>query len=146
MSGVLKKISALLPPSESTESQGSRPAPGSIRVRSSYSPTLTLNSALASITAAGRLIDAYFLFYNSSYPILHERTFRERWEKRAKINQTSSWVPICYMVLAIGQWVLGDESDENPYYAKARSWFSAQALECGTLGAVQAFLLMVSQR
>lgn len=144
MSTMLQTISSLLPPTTAQEAQSNRPTPGSIRVTSTYTPSLSLNSALASIANANRLIEAYFFFYNSSYPILHERTFRERWDKRSKLSKTSSWVPICYTVLAIGQWVLGGEGEECPYYPKARSWFTAQALECGTLSTIQAFLLMVS--
>ena len=144
MSEMLETISSLLIPTTGAESQADRPTPGSIRVKSFHTPSPSLNSALAAIMDSSHLIDMYFFYYNSSYPILHERTFRERWEKRSKISKTSSWVPICYMVLAIGHWILGGEGEECPFYPKARSWFTAQALECGTLGAVQAFLLMVS--
>lgn len=142
-SGILQSISAMLPQIGSPGSENRR-TPGFIRVKPVSVPDPRSNAYLAKAAVAGRLIDAYFLFYNSSYPILHERTFRERYEKHAKVRPTSSYTAIVHMVLAIGQWVLGEEGPESPYYAAARSWLSAQALECGTLGAVQAFLLMVS--
>lgn len=143
-SSILQSISAMLPHSGSPGSQDSRRTPGSIRVKSVSAPDPKTNAYLAKAAVTGRLIDAYFLFYNSSYPILHERTFRERFEKHGKIKPASSYTAILHMVLAIGNWVLGEEGPDSPYYGAARSWLSAQALESGTLGAVQAFLLMVS--
>lgn len=134
----------MLPPIGSPGSQDSHRTPGFIRVKSTTTPDARSNANLAKAAVAGRLIDAYFLFYNSSYPILHERSFRERYEKQTKVRPSSSYTAILHMVLAIGQWVLGEEGPDSPYYASARSWLSAQALETGTLGAVQAFLLMVS--
>lgn len=91
-------------------------------------------------------MDAYFSCYNCSYPILHEASFRRQRERRARTDPSSCWTAIHAIVLAIGQWVLDEEPAESLYFAVARSWLSARALESGTLGAVQAFLLMVSLR
>ncbi|EON68547.1 hypothetical protein W97_07805 [Coniosporium apollinis CBS 100218] len=48
------------------------------------------------------------------------------------------------MVLAIGHWVSssGSDHDASPYYPAARSRLSTRMLESGTIGNVQAFLLM----
>jgi transcriptional regulatory protein GAL4 len=91
-------------------------------------------------------VDAYFSCYNCSYPILHEPSFRRQREQRPGTDPASCWTAIHAMVLAIGQWILDEEPQESLYFALARSWLSARALESGTLGAVQAFLLMVGLR
>lgn len=48
------------------------------------------------------------------------------------------------MVLALGQWLLssGPDQAQRSYYAVARSLFTVQMLEAGTLGTVQALILM----
>ncbi|KAM0451161.1 hypothetical protein ACHAPV_010119 [Trichoderma viride] len=94
-----------------------------------------------------RLIDAYFKLYNTSYPILHERTFRRHREQRRNwpnIEEKSKtcWMAVYNIVLAIGSWILDEESQDLKFFAAARSWLSARALESGSLAAVQAFLLM----
>lgn len=109
-------------------------------------PALSLNNSLAAAADTNRFVDAYFSSYNCSYPILHEASFRKRREQGLTSDPASCWTAIHATVLAIGQWVLDEEPQESMYFAVARSWLSARALESGTLGAVQAFLLMVSPR
>lgn len=49
------------------------------------------------------------------------------------------------MVLALGQWLSGEPDQLSAqYYATARSLFTMQILEAGTLGTVQGLLLMAS--
>lgn len=108
------------------------------------SHTFRLNALLAAAADTNRLVDAYFTCYNCSYPILHEASFRKRREQPRTNDPASCWTAIHAIVLAIGQWVLDEEPQESLYFAAARSWLSARALESGTLGAVQAFLLMAS--
>lgn len=105
---------------------------------------LSAEATLASDALNTRLIDAYIVFYNTSYPILHKRTFQASYDNRDTIPSKSSWHLILYVVLAIGHWILsnGDDSDRSPYYSAARSRLSMRMLESGTLGSVQAFLLM----
>jgi transcriptional regulatory protein GAL4 len=123
-------------------------SPASVRTKDSQTnsrpPHPSDAEHLLAASIVDRLIDAYFVFYNTSYPILHEHTFRERHKRGIQSNATSSYQLIFYMVLAIGHWVLGEVNGDSPYYAAARSRFSIQLLESGTLGGVQAFLLMVS--
>jgi transcriptional regulatory protein GAL4 len=104
------------------------------------------DASLVSDAIASHLIDAYFKLYNSSYPILHEQTFRrqrERYRHRPATDNMTCWMAIYHLVLAIGNWTVNQESQESAFFAAARSWLSARALESGTLGSVQAFLLMV---
>jgi transcriptional regulatory protein GAL4 len=111
----------------------------------SESGALLLEGDLASSVITEGLIDAYFLLYNTSYPILHSQLFRENYNNRSQISTTSTWQLIFYTVLAIGHWVLssGEDHADSPYYLAARSRMSAGMLESGTLAGVQAFLLMV---
>lgn len=106
----------------------------------------TLNSnAFSATTMQQQLISAYFKYYNTCYPILHERTFLEKVAVRSKIPRESSWHLIYYMVLAIGEWVLGYCSDEHSlYYDAARSRFGIRHLESGNVHSVQAFMLMAN--
>ena len=101
---------------------------------------------LAATALTEGLIEAYFTLYNTSYPILHERTFRDSYETNTGIPDKSSWHLIFNLVLAIGHWVSssGNDHDDSPYYLAARSRMSTRMLESGTLGSVQAFLLMVN--
>ncbi|OKL59756.1 hypothetical protein UA08_04500 [Talaromyces atroroseus] len=95
-------------------------------------------------TEAGFLVDTYFMCYNTSYPILHEHTFRQKYQDRHQIQSRSSWHTIFYIVFAIGNWIRGgtSESKQCVYYSAARSCMSMQMLESGTLLTVQVFLLM----
>ena len=111
----------------------------------SDSGVLMLEGDLASSAITDGLIDAYFLLYNTSYPILHSQLFRETYANRSQLSNNSSWQLVFYTVLAIGHWVLsaGEDHADSPYYLAARSRMSAGMLESGTLTGVQAFLLMV---
>ncbi|KAL2869904.1 Zn(II)2Cys6 transcription factor [Aspergillus lucknowensis] len=106
------------------------------------SPSLLLHFADTAIM--GNLVDAYFLWYNKSYPILHESIFRERYRNRQQLHASSNWYVIFYLVLAIGHWISTEraETGECRYYMAAKSRMSMQMLESGNLPAVQAFLLM----
>lgn len=110
----------------------------------SDSGVLMLEGDLASSAITDGLIDAYFLFYNTSYPILHRQLFRDTYANRSQLASNSAWQLVFYTVLAIGHWVLsaGEDHADSPYYLAARSRMSAGMLESGTLTGVQAFLLM----
>ncbi|KAL4882743.1 fungal-specific transcription factor domain-containing protein [Aspergillus karnatakaensis] len=90
------------------------------------------------------LVDAYFRYYHPSYPILHERTFRRRYNTRRQNCPHTDWHPIFYLVLAIGEWLLGVDSgpEQSKHYNAARSRMSMRMLESGSLLTVQTFLLM----
>jgi transcriptional regulatory protein GAL4 len=107
------------------------------------SPSQLVN--LADTTTLESLVDAYFGWYNPSYPILHEKTFREKFQSRHQVHPRSSWYVIFHLVLAIGHWIVGEESEaeQSKYYMAARSCMSMRMLESGTLLTVQACLLMV---
>ncbi|KAL4808291.1 fungal-specific transcription factor domain-containing protein [Aspergillus unguis] len=133
---LLQTISDLLPNS-TLDQQGESP-----RASQTGSPSLLVH--FANTAVLDNLVDAYFLWYNRSYPILHENTFREKYRNRQQIHARSSWQLIFPLVLAIGHWVStgGSELSQCSYYMTARSRMSMRMLESGSLTAVQAFLLM----
>ncbi|KAL4821870.1 fungal-specific transcription factor domain-containing protein [Aspergillus spinulosporus] len=136
---LLQTISDLFPENATLDQQqGDSPA----RVSQTGSPSLLLH--FANTAVLDNLVDAYFLWYNRSYPILHESTFREKYRNRQQIPSRSSWHLIFYLVLAIGHWVStgGSELSQDSYYMAARSRMSMRMLESGSLVAFQAFLLM----
>lgn len=96
---------------------------------------------LASTANLNGLVDAYFKCYNPSYPVLHEKTFRERYENRQQINPRLTWHTIFFLVFVIGEWILtdGSESERSEHYTSARSRMSMRMLESGTLLNVQLF-------
>lgn len=135
---LLQTISDLLPESNTLD-QVESPA----RASQIGSPSLLVH--FANTAVVDHLVDAYFLSYNRSYPILHESTFREKYRNRQQIHSRSSWHLIFYLVLAIGHWIStgGTELSQCSYYMAARSRMSMRMLESGSLVAVQAFLMMV---
>ncbi|KAJ5511681.1 hypothetical protein N7453_003784 [Penicillium expansum] len=140
---ILRAISDLIPePTSLLPGQQENMSP--TKITQTSSPGLSIH--LANIAALDNLVDAYFMWYNRSYPVLHEATFREKYQLRHKIHPQSSWHPIIFLVLAIGDWILteGSKEESSGYYTAARSCMSMRMLESGTLLNVQAFLLMVS--
>lgn len=145
-SSLMEAISKLLP---------EHPEPDTERVRGhtkrqenggrADSTNMLLAKNLADTHVIEDLIHTYFSCYNPSYPILHEQNFRAKYEKRRYIRQSSSWHAAFFMVLAIGSWILGAETEPEAYdfYAAARSYMSLRTLEAGNVHTVETFLLMV---
>ncbi|KAJ5123213.1 hypothetical protein N7448_009310 [Penicillium atrosanguineum] len=139
---ILRTISDLIPEKSNLRiDQQEQPSPANTN-RTGASPSLSVH--LANTATLEGLIDAYFSWYNPSYPILHEKTFREKYQNRQQIHPRSSWHPLFFLVMAIGHWILteGSEAEQSGYYTAARSRMSMRMLESGTLLNVQAFLLM----
>lgn len=140
---ILETISDLLPkhPAPLVTRRGQHPA-NSTMLASPHILRELDNSILTD-----SLMDAYFGWYNKSFPILHEKTFREKYQNRHHTPPHSTWHLIFYVVLAIGDWVIsgGSKVEESRFYMAARSRMSISLLESGALLTVQAFLLMVGQ-
>ncbi|KAI9148959.1 Regulatory protein GAL4 [Paramyrothecium foliicola] len=143
-SNLLREIASMLPELAATTSSPSNnsqsKSPGRPRKPSNFLDP----PGLASSAITGYLIDAYFLFYNVSYPILHEGSFRKRaMTKRARPGK-SSWNVIYFMVLAIGHWISTSDAHHarSSYYSAARAALSLHMLESGTLNSIQAFTLV----
>lgn len=102
------------------------------------------SSKMLNFSAAHDLfVDAYFIAYNSSYPIVHERTFRAQCLRKAEMPPTDIWHVIYYTVLAIGEWISGHTAEHHSlYYEAARARLNFNLLESGNMGIVQALLLL----
>ncbi|OOF99027.1 hypothetical protein ASPCADRAFT_204693 [Aspergillus carbonarius ITEM 5010] len=137
---ILQTISDLLPERTTPQAARRERLPGDSHQTGSPS----LSAELGNTALVDGLIDAYFMCYNSSFPILHERTFRAKYRNRHHIQASSTWHMIFYLVLAIGDWTLsgGSKVEQSKYYMAARSRMSIHLLESGSLLTVQAFLLM----
>ncbi|KAL4870825.1 fungal-specific transcription factor domain-containing protein [Aspergillus spectabilis] len=140
-STLLKTIPAILP--ESTGS-GVAEQDHDLPTNAHQLETPALSEHINNSVVLDGLIDAYFMYYHSSYPILHESTFRQMYSTRREVRVHTSWHPIFYLVLAVGEWLRGVESgsERSKYYNAARSRMSMRMLESGNLLTVQAFLLM----
>ncbi|KAK9365570.1 fungal-specific transcription factor domain-containing protein [Lipomyces kononenkoae] len=135
-------LEGLLP---SAERRGADDAERPRPIMDQPSPVINLRfgNTLATSLVQDHLIDAYFVAYNSSYPILHERTFREQCRKRSVIPAQSPWHIVYYMVLAIGEWVNGYCTDDHSlYYETAHARIRTEILESGNMVIVQALLLL----
>lgn len=139
---MLNAISDLLPEATTSYSRD-QPQDSPANSNQTASPSQLVN--LADATTLESFVDAYFGWYNPSYPILHEKTFREKFQNRHQVHRQSSWHIIFHLVFAIGHWILGEESEAEQFrfYMAARSCMSMRMLESGTLLTVQACLLMV---
>ncbi|KAK0886730.1 hypothetical protein LTR02_017878, partial [Friedmanniomyces endolithicus] len=142
---LLQSVSSLLQPNVAT-SQSEVHDSNRMRSRSQQQLIAGQSSCSYQLSATmmqDQLVNAYFSCYNSSYPILHERTFRDKCAIRSRLTRGDSWHLVYFMVLAIGEWILGYCSDEHSlYYDAARSRFQVEHLESGNANKVQAFLLM----
>ncbi|KAI0874084.1 fungal-specific transcription factor domain-containing protein [Hypoxylon argillaceum] len=139
-SQLLEEISSAI----SSDSRPRRTSEELQRPRSSR-PTEPSSDLPVELSATeSRLVDTYFLYYNTCYPILHEKSFRDRLADQRTRYSNSPWHIIFYMVLAIGDWISSSESSHarSSYYNAARSCLSFKELESGTTETVQAFLLL----
>ncbi|KZF22424.1 hypothetical protein L228DRAFT_152596 [Xylona heveae TC161] len=91
------------------------------------------------------LIDAYFHFYHTAYPLIHEASFRAQHNELIPRPPGRIWEIILHAVLAKGAWSLrqGDSVLENPFYLEARNLLKeAFIFESGSLPLVQALALL----
>lgn len=90
------------------------------------------------------LIDAYFLYYNSSYPIIHEQTFRAQYRNQAPRPKQDIWELLTNTMLALGSWCVNPEEStvDLIFYQQARIKLSSSAIETGNLPLVQALTLL----
>lgn len=91
------------------------------------------------------LIDAYFLYYHTSYPFIHEATFRAQFNEQVPQPKGHAWPMLLNAVLALGSWCIGDENsnlDDGFYQVAIRYSEKISVFESGSLTLVQALLLL----
>jgi transcriptional regulatory protein GAL4 len=90
-------------------------------------------------------IDAYFLYYHTTYPFLHEATFRAQYAGQSPRPRDTTWRILLNTVLALGAWSIGDENstmDDTFYHEVNRLSRDTSVFEVGNLTLVQALLLL----
>ncbi|EEQ85517.2 transcriptional regulatory protein GAL4 [Blastomyces dermatitidis ER-3] len=94
---------------------------------------------------AQTVIDAYFANYHTSYPFLHEETFRAQFNEQIPRPRGHAWPILLNTVLALGAWTLGDDNVDihETFYNEANRYLQdVSVFEVGNLACVQAFLLL----
>lgn len=103
-----------------------------------------LNSAPSGIIEQA-FVDAYFLNYHTSYPFVHEPSFRAQFQEHVPRPHGVSWLILLNTILALGAWSIGDDNSDLDitFYQEARGYLQqVSVFETGNLTLVQALLLM----
>ncbi|KFY39549.1 hypothetical protein V495_05890 [Pseudogymnoascus sp. VKM F-4514 (FW-929)] len=90
-------------------------------------------------------IDAYFRYYHTTYPFLHEQTFRAQYEGQSPRPRGETWPILLNTVLALGAWNVGDDNstmDDTFYHEVNRHMRDTSVFEVGNLALVQALALL----
>ena len=90
------------------------------------------------------LVDSFFTFYNSSYPLIHEPTYRAQYMGTIPRPPDDVWDLLHNTVMALGSWCINHESSTADlyYYQQARTKLNSRILETGNLPLVQALTLL----
>ncbi|CRG82890.1 putative transcriptional regulatory protein C139,03 [Talaromyces islandicus] len=108
-----------------------------------------LKSQLISSAPSGLIeqafIDAYFINYHSSYPFVHESTFRAQYHEQIPRPHGQAWQILLNTILALGAWSIGDDNSDLDvsFYQEARGYLQqASVFEMGNLTLVQGLVLL----
>ncbi|KAK7205883.1 putative C6 transcription factor, partial [Myxozyma melibiosi] len=107
-------------------------------------PILPLCPSPAPKHVADALLDAYFSIYHTSYPFLHEETFRAQYENQIARPAENVWEILFNTVLALGAWCLVNESScaDMAFFQNVKIRLTADVFETGSLPLVQALILL----
>lgn len=117
-------------------------------------PTSSFASVLASsqishaaltTQLSSTLIDAYFQDYHTTYPFVHEATFRAQYHEIVPRPPKRSWDMLYYAILALGAWSLGNDQVglEDYLYRRALTLGQQESVfEAASLASVQALVLL----
>nr|AAO00820.1 Unknown protein [Arabidopsis thaliana] len=118
-------------------------------VRSARSGGVPLKAQLLESAPSGLIeqafIDAFFLNYHTSYPFVHEPTFRAQFNDPSIRPHGTAWHILLNTILALGAWCIGDDSSDLDitFYQEARGYLQqASVFETGNLTLVQGLLLL----
>ncbi|OAX81130.1 hypothetical protein ACJ72_04532 [Emergomyces africanus] len=94
---------------------------------------------------AQTVMDAFFANYHTSYPFLHEETFRAQFNEQIPRPRGHAWPILLNTVLALGAWTIGDDTMDihETFYNEANRYLQdGSVFEMGNLACVQAFLFL----
>ncbi|KAI9370734.1 fungal-specific transcription factor domain-containing protein [Aspergillus egyptiacus] len=116
---------------------------------SDNSDRIPLKSQLLNIAPSGvveqAFMDAFFLNYHTSYPFVHEATFRAQFHEQLPRPHGPAWQVLLNTILALGAWCIGDDNSDLDitFYQEARSRLQRMSVfEAGNLTLVQALLFL----
>ncbi|GIK01125.1 lactose regulatory protein lac9 and GAL4-like protein [Aspergillus viridinutans] len=108
-----------------------------------------LKSQLLSTAPSGLIeqafMDAFFLNYHTSYPFVHEATFKAQFYEQAPRPHGQAWQILLNTILALGAWSIGDDNSDLDitFYQEARSHLQqVSVFETGNLTLILALLLL----
>ncbi|KAK9240052.1 fungal-specific transcription factor domain-containing protein [Lipomyces kononenkoae] len=109
-----------------------------------YGITVPLYPSPAPRHVSDTLIDAYFSIYHTSYPFLHQETFRAQYNGQISRPPDNVWEILFNTVLALGAWCLVNESSyaDMAFYQNVKMRLTADVFETGSLPLLQALILL----
>lgn len=107
-------------------------------------PILPLYPSPAPKHVADALLNAYFSIYHTSYPFIHEETFRAQYANQIARPAENVWEILFNTVLALGAWCLVNESScaDMAFFQNVKIRLTADVFETGSLPLVQALILL----
>lgn len=112
---------------------------------SEESMNFQLGEQLLNHQITGYLIDSYFINYHTTYPFIHEPSFRAAYSELLPRPSEPIWQILFYTVLTLGAWTVGGDKEvfDDWCYHKAVAHFQQQSIfELGSLPLVQALVLL----
>lgn len=109
-----------------------------------WSSQSLLSQEIPFVVPENTFVEAYFRYYHSTYPFLHEPLFRAQFEGKSP-KPDGSWLLLLNAVLALGAWCMGeDDSAMDDYFDEkiARLSEERSIFDSGNLALVQALLLL----
>jgi transcriptional regulatory protein GAL4 len=104
-----------------------------------------ISHAALTTQLSSTLIDAYFQDYHTSYPFVHEATFRAQYHEILPRPPKRSWDMLYHAILALGAWSLGNDQVglEDYLYRRALTLGQQESVfEAASLASVQALVLL----
>jgi len=142
-SGVVLLRSLL--PDESKEPISDALSNSSIYSTEDLNLTTRITAEVLSYEVTNFLLNCYFSNYHTSYPFIHEASFRAAYSEILPRPPEPTWQILFYTVLAIGAWTSSndDEGLDNFCYRKVVAYIQQQSIfEMGSLALVQALILL----
>lgn len=106
----------------------------------------TRNADLSLNLCVGQLVSAYFASYHTSYPFVHEATFRAQYHHLIPRPDSSSWDLLLQAVIALGAWACAEEQqtgvDEALFRRTKALAHHSSVVECASMTLVTALTLM----
>ncbi|KIX98098.1 uncharacterized protein Z520_06178 [Fonsecaea multimorphosa CBS 102226] len=106
----------------------------------------TIPYAITSLSFLEGFLDAYFMLFHRSYPIVHEATFRAQFMEMVPRPRGQAWHVLLYAMCAIGAWTSATQQSDIDLglFEASKSRMSSDMLETGNLTLVQALTLIAN--